>query len=70
MLIHICLFNIDRLPLRATETLGAILHCYGGALTALMSNGMLTIVLPEDLLHPFMATLSRDVLPVQFESYI
>jgi cytochrome bd-type quinol oxidase subunit 1 len=68
-MVSLMLFGLDRLPPESTHTLAAIMAAYGAQLVAI-AQGIMHVLLPASLVESFLATVSRDVLPVEIVKHV
>jgi hypothetical protein len=64
-MVTLTLLDIDRLSFRNARILGIIMAAYGVQLVAVIHNGSMCLRVAEGLIDPFLATIARDVLPVE-----
>lgn len=62
----ITLMDLELLRPADIRALGSILHVYGADLVSILRGRML-IVLPVELAPAFLATVSRDVWPIELQ---
>lgn len=64
-MVTLTLLDVDRLSFRNARILGIIMATYGVQLIAIIHNGAMCLRVAGELIDPFLATVARDVLPVE-----